>query len=304
MSFVCRRSWFLFACAVLVQAGAFAQTLPLNCCGDPPLPEGARPKISASGKRILRIAADPNNLPFSNERLEGFENKIAALLAEDLNAEIEWYWRAQRRGFFRETLKEGRCDLVMGVPAGFELGLPTKPYYRSSYVFITRKDRELKLGSLDDPALRQMKIGVQLIGDDGANPPAAHALARRGLFENLRGYSVYGDYAQPNPPAQIVEAVARGDVDTAVAWGPLAGYFAKHAAAPLQLAPITPEKDPPALRFAFSIAMATRKGDTDLKEQLDAFIARRAPEIARILDDYGVPRIPISDQPKEAHASR
>ena len=304
MSSVFRSRFSLTIATILAGQLAFAQTLPQDCCGDQPLPEQARPRISASGKRILRIASDPNNLPFSNDRLEGFENKIAALVAEDLNMEIEWYWRAQRRGFFRETLKEGRCDLVLGVPAGFEMALPTKPYYRSSYVFITRKDRELRLGSLDDPVLHNLKIGVQLVGDDGANPPAAHALARRGLFENLRGYSVYGDYAQPNPPSRIIDAVVRGEVDTAVAWGPLAGYFGKHASAPLTLTPVTPDKDPPALRFAFSIAMAVRKGDTELKDRLNEIIDRRTADIGRILEDFGVPRVAIPDPPKEAHAAR
>ncbi len=297
------RRWVSLTCVFAAQL-AFAQTVALDCCGDAPKPEGGRPKINSAGKRILRIAADPNNLPFSNDRLEGFENKIAEMVAKDLDAEIEWYWRAQRRGFFRETLKEGRCDLVMGVPAGFEMALPTKPYYRSGYVFITRKDRELKLGSLDDPALRNLKIGVQLIGDDGANPPAAHALARRGLFVNLRGYSVYGDYAEPNPPSRIIDAVARREVDTAIAWGPLAGYFSKKADVPLELAPITPEKDPPALRFAFSIAMAVRKGDAELKDRLNEILDRRAEDIARILEDFGVPRVPFPDAAKEGHAAR
>jgi ABC-type amino acid transport substrate-binding protein len=163
-----------------VIAFAFAAVLSVanaqDCCGDL---SPASPRINADGRRVLRVAADPNNLPFSNQRLEGFENKLAALVAKDLGAELEYSWRAQRRGFFREMLKEGRCDLVMGVPAGFEMGLTTKPYYRSSYVFVTRKDRDLKLASLDDSALTNLTIGVQLVGDDGANPPAAHALARR-----------------------------------------------------------------------------------------------------------------------------
>src|SRR4051794_21074318 len=131
--------------------------------------------------RILRIAADPNNLPFSNERLEGYENKIAALIGRELHAEIQYTWRAQRRGFFRETLKAGDCDLVMGVPIGIERALTTKPYYRSSYVFVQKKAEGPVFESLEDPRLRRVKIGVQLIGDDGANTPPAHALASRGI---------------------------------------------------------------------------------------------------------------------------
>src|SRR5436190_17452190 len=147
---------------------------------------------------VLRIAADPNNLPFSNERLEGFENKIANLVARELKAEVQYLWRAQRRGFFRETLKTGDCDLVLGVPVGFQQALTTVPYYRSSYAFVYRRDSGLDLKSLDDPRLRALRIGVQLVGDDGANTPPAHALAIRGLVTNIVGYTLYGDYRQAN----------------------------------------------------------------------------------------------------------
>src|SRR4051794_21309122 len=155
--------------------------------------------------RVLRIAADPNNLPFSNAKLEGFENKIAELIAHDLGAKIEYSWRAQRRGFFRETLKENKADLVLGAPADFERALTTQPYYRSSYVFVSRKDRGLNIRSFDDEALRTLRVGVQLIGDDGANPPPAHALARRGIITNVVGFMLYGDYSEENPPARIIE---------------------------------------------------------------------------------------------------
>src|SRR5436190_15911464 len=166
--------------------------------------------------RTLRVAADPNNLPFSNEHRQGFENKIAELIARELNATIQYSWRVQRRGFFRETLKENRCDLVLGVPAHFDLALTTAPYYRSSYVFVYRQDAKLNLRSLDDPALRRLKIGVQMIGNDGRNTPPAHALANRGLIDNVAGYTVYGDYAQTNSPARIVEAVANREIDVAL----------------------------------------------------------------------------------------
>jgi mxaJ protein len=176
-----------------------------------------------TGRRVLRISADPNNLPFTNRRLEGFENKIAALMARELKVDLEYIWRAQRRGFFRSALKEGECDIVLGVPAGFERALTTAPYYRSSYVFVSRRDRQIKVRSFDDSTLRVMKIGVQLIGDDGFNTPPAHALAARNMVDNLVGYTVYGDYGQENPPARIIDAVRKGDVDIGIAWGPLAG---------------------------------------------------------------------------------
>src|SRR3982751_1605283 len=243
------------ACLVsLGAATAFAQN---DCCVGM---QEAAPGVGVPLKRVLRVTADPNNLPFSNERREGFENKIAELIAKELNAELRYSWRAQRRGFFRETLKEDRADLVLGVPAHFDMALTTAPYYRSSYVFFYRKDRNLDIPSLDDPALHKLKIGVQMIGNDETNTPPAHALAHRGIVGNVVGYTLYGDYRDPNPPARIVDAVVKGEVDIAVVWGPLAGYFAKQAPVPLEVVPVSPAADP-SLPFTFSIAMGVRKGD-------------------------------------------
>lgn len=252
-------------------------------------------------QRVLRIAADPNNLPFTNDRLEGFENKLAELIARELNARVEYTWHAQRRGFFRETLKgEQPADLVLAVPARFERALTTSPYYRSSYAFVTRKDRDLHIESLDDPILKQLKVGVQLIGEDGFNTPPAHALARRGIVDNVVGYSVYGDYAQANPPARIVDAVAKGDIDVGIVWGPLAGYFAQREGVPLDVVPVTPVFDPPALPLAFDIAMGVRKGDKALRDEIEGVLRRKHGEVERILDAYGVPRVEAPDLPVSA----
>src|SRR3982751_4776739 len=139
----------------------------------------------AEEQRVLRVAADPNNLPFSNDRLEGFENKIAELIARELHCKIEYHWRAQRRGFFRETLKSGAVDLVLGVPVHFDMVLTTAPYYRSTYVFVTRRDRTLHVTSFDDSQLHKVKIGVELIGTDGFDTPPAHALAARAIVNNV-----------------------------------------------------------------------------------------------------------------------
>ena len=239
----------------------------------------------------LRVCADPNNLPFSNEHLEGFENKIAALLAREMKLEVQYTWWAQRRGFIRNTLKAGECDLVVGVPSSFELALTTSPYYRSTYVFVSRKDRRLNIRSFDDPLLRQVKIGVQLIGDDFANTPPAHALSNRQIIRNVKGYTVYGDYAQANPPARIIDAVVRGEVDVAVVWGPLAGYFARQEKVPLAVVPVSPEIDLPFLPFVYDISMGVRRGDDAFREELEEILARRQAEIRTILDEYGVPRI-------------
>jgi mxaJ protein len=240
-------------------------------------------------QRILRVAADPNNLPFSNRDSEGFENRLAELIAAELDARIEYLWWPQRRGFFRETVGAGRADVVIGVPAGFERLLTTRPYYRSTYVFLQRAGAPL-VESFDDPRLRGMKIGVQLAGDDGANPPPAHALAERGLIDNVRGYTLYGDYGAPSPPAAIVQAVADGSVDIAAAWGPMAGYFAVRASTPLQVVPV--EKcDCPRWPMTYAIAVGVRRGESDLLREIDAILERRRDDISRLLAEYQVPLV-------------
>jgi mxaJ protein len=241
-------------------------------------------------QRVLRVAADPNNLPFSNQRLEGFENKIAELVARELHARLEYEWRAQRRGFFRETLKQGDVDLVLGVPAHFDMCLTTAPYYRSSYVFVSRKDRHLDIRSFDDPQLRKLNVGVQLVGNDGRDTPPAHALAERGIIQNVRGFTLYGDYSQPNPPARIIDAVANGDVDLAIVWGPLAGYFASRSKVPLELVPAASQTEGN-LRFAFDVSLGVKRKNEQLKEELDRILSEHRDEIDRILAEYHVPRI-------------
>jgi mxaJ protein len=248
---------------------------------------------SPEPRRELRVCSDPNNLPFSNERREGFENRLAELIGSDLKATVRYTWWPQRRGFIRNTLGARTCDIVMGTTSGAERVLTTRPYYRSTYVFVFRKDRGLSIRSLDDPALRKLRIGVQLVGDDYANTPPVHALSRRGIVGNLVGFSVFGDYSQPNPPARIIDAVVADDVDLALAWGPLAGYFAKHSEVPLEVIPISPAVDPPGIQFQFDISLAVRPGDQALKQELEAVLEKRQPDVDRILAQYGVPTVPI-----------
>jgi mxaJ protein len=243
-------------------------------------------------RTALRVCCDPNNLPFSNERGEGFENRIAELVAEDLGLKLEYTWWAQRRGFIRNTLRAGKCDLVLGVPSSFELALPTRPYYRSTYVFLYRSDAPFQVRSLDDEVLRDLKIGVHLIGDDYANAPPAHALHKRGIT-NVAGYLVYGDYREPNPPSRLVEAVARREVDVAIIWGPFAGYFAPQQKVALEIVPVSPQIDLPFLPFVYDIAMGVRREDEQFKQEIDAVLERRAPEIRQILSEYGVPRLDV-----------
>jgi mxaJ protein len=250
----------------------------------------AAPALSAQLSRgVLRVCADPNNLPYSNERREGFENKLAELVAKALGARVEYTWWAQRRGYVRNTLRAGKCDVLMGVPTGFELVLVTRPYYRSTYTFVSRRASP-RVTSLDDPALRRLRVGVQMIGDDFANSPPAAALTRRGIVRNVKGFTVYGDYREPDPPSRIVRAVEHREVDVAIVWGPLAGYFAKRSTVPLRIDPVSPEIDLPYLPFVFDIAMGVRRGETAFRDQLDDVLRRRKGEIDRLLDSYGVPR--------------
>ena len=239
--------------------------------------------------RVLRVCADPNNLPFSNQQLEGFENKIATLVAERLDARIEYVWWAQRRGFIRNTLRAGLCDAVMGLPSRMEMAATTEPYYRSSYVFVTRQGTH-QPGSFDDPFLKTATVGVHIIGDDFSNSPPAHALSNRGLIDNVRGYSVYGNYKSPNPPAELIHAVERGDIDVAIAWGPLAGYFAHASKVPLQLARVVPDQEPP-YPFVFDMSMGVARSNTALKDELNQVIAHNKPAIDAILREYAVPVI-------------
>lgn len=270
--------------ADLLKSFAVAALL-LRCTAGAPAAEPPR-----ESQRVLRVCADPNNLPFTNERLEGFENRIAELIARDLGARVEYTWWPQRRGFIRSTLRSGICDVVLGVPTSFELAQPTRAYYRSTYVFVTRKDSGVRIASFDDPELRTLRVGVHLVGDDGWNTPPAHALAKRGIIDNVRGYTLYGDYSEASPPARLIDAVVRKDVDVAIVWGPLAGYHAKQQPAPLEIVPVSPQIDLPFLPFVFDIAAGVRRGDDALREEIDLVLESRSSEIAAILDAYNVPR--------------
>jgi mxaJ protein len=244
-----------------------------------------------AASNVFRVCADPNNLPFSNRDGAGFENKLAELIAGKLGKQVSYTWWAQRRGFIRNTLKAGDCDVIMGVPADLDMVETTRPYYRSTYVFVSRADRDYELSSLKDPRLRDLSIGVQLIGDDGVNTPPAHALSEQGIVRNVVGYTVYGDYRQPNPPARIVEAVEDGTIDVAAVWGPLAGYFARRAAIPLTVTPISDPDDFQPLLFQYDIAIGVRKGDDALKAQIDSVLQQHHAEIVQLLEAFGVPLV-------------
>jgi len=257
----------------------------------------ARPAASTArgALPVLKVCADPDNLPFSNGRGEGFENRIAELVARDLHETVQYRWMPQRRGFIR-TLKAGECDLVIGVPSGYDMVLATTPYYRSTYVFVSAKRRNLGLHSFDDPILRSLKIGIHASAEDGFNQPPAHALARRGIVGNIVGFKMMDVETVRNPQGRVIDAVASGNIDVAIVWGPFGGYFAKRQRVPLEVTPVSPAIDPPSLPFAFDISMGVRKGEVDFKKQLESILERRRSQIRKILDDYGVPIVNAIDQ--------
>lgn len=241
-------------------------------------------------KSTLRVCADPNNLPYSNVRGEGFENAVAEVLARDLGRTVSYYWQPQRRAFLRTTLDARACDVVMSIPTRLERVRATRPYYRSSYVFVTRRDRRLDLRTFDDPRLRDLRIGIQVTGDDYANPPAAQALASRNLVDRIRGFPVYGDYSRPSPQRTIVDAVASGDVDVAVVWGPLAGYFGPREPVPIAIHAIAhnDRRDQP---LAFDMSVGVRRDDVALQRALDRALTRRSGQVRTILRRFGVPLV-------------
>ena len=240
-------------------------------------------------EKTLRVCADADNLPFSNEKLEGFDNRIASLIAQDLGDTVQYTWWPARRGFVRNTLRSKLCDVLIGVPKGYDPVAATSPYYRSTYYIVSRADRHLNITSLDDPKLKDLKIGVQLIGENYTNTPPAHALTARGMVKNVTGFSSF--FGDEHHPGESVQAVAKGDIDVAIVWGPLAGFFAKQSGVPMTLVPL-PDADSPELPFAFDITIGVRRADKELKAKLDDILTRRRSDIEQILKEYGVPTLP------------
>jgi len=244
-----------------------------------------------TGAKAFRVCADPENMPASNQKQEGFENKIAQLIATELGEPLRYVWWGQRRGFIRNTmnatLEEGRCDVVIAVPKEYDLVRTTKPYFRSTYVFVYPRDKGPQIKTLDDPALKRVKIGVHLLGDDYTNPPPVHELSKRGVVGNLIGFSTF--YSADNPPSTIIDAVASGKVDVAIVWGPAAGMFVKASKVPLVMVPVPSATGD--LPFEFDMSMGVRKGNDALYATLESVLEKKHAEILKILQDYNVPMV-------------
>jgi len=272
------------------RSSLLAAFLLLGALTSPVDAQGLRPNIAKPG--VIRVCADPDNMPLSNQKGEGFEQKIAELIAKEWNAKIEYAWWPVRRGFFARALNGRYCDIAIQAPALFDMAGVTKPYFRSGYVFVTRKDSGLDLKSLADPRLKKLKIGVNLLNSDAENTPPAMALSRYGVVGNLVGYSTF--YTDTERPEDIVNDVAKKKTDVAIVWGPLAGYFAKLSPVPLSLQPLAERDSLSDYPFRFNIGMGTRRRDRGLRDSLQAVLDRRGPEIQAILKQYGIPLFPIT----------
>ena len=239
---------------------------------------------------VFRACADPRNLPFSNEAGEGFENKIAELFAHKLGKTVAYTFYPDATGFIRNTLNAHRCDVVLGIAQGDDIVQPTSPYYRTSYVAAYREDGPLKgLESLSDPRLKTAKIGVV------AGTPPASLLAADGLLGQIKSYALVVDTRVDSPTHEMMDDLDRGEIDIALLWGPIAGYYAIKAKTPTAVVPLLKEHGGP--HMAYRIVMGVRHSDQNWKRDLNKLISENQGEIPTILRSYGVPLLDENDQP-------
>jgi mxaJ protein len=260
-----------------------------------------RPGLREGG--VIRVCADPDNLPASNQKGEGYENKIAELLAQSWGDKLEYAWWPVRRGFFSRALNGRYCDIAITAPAGLDMAGVTKAYFKSSYVMVYRKDSGLALRSLSDTTFRRLKIGVHLLNSDAENTPPAMAMSQFGSVGNLIGFSTFFSEGGERPE-DIFQAVVDKKIDVAIVWGPMAGYFVRKMNAPLVVQPVQ-EDSVDGIPFAFSMGMATRKRDRGLQDSLQQFLEQHGPAIHGILEDFGIPTLPLdAPGPTQTGASR
>ncbi len=236
-------------------------------------------------RAALRVCADPAALPFSNQDGRGFENQIAELFAKDLGVEIKYIWFPSTIGFFRRTLNARHCDIVIGAATGIETAQSTIPYYRSTYVLVTRQEDLIQTTTLDDPSLHAKRIGVQ------TSTPPADILARAGMLENMHSYNLMVDSRHTSVGQQLIDDLVAKRIDAAVIWGPIGAYFANRADARLVVTPLTSGRGNEAL--AFDVGMAVRFGEPAWRARIDRFIRERHREIIGILAVYKIPLLPI-----------
>ena len=265
------------------------------------LAAGAAAQQDAAPRKAFRVCQDPNNLPFSNLKGEGIENKIAELFAKDLSLPVEYFSFPQRLAFIRNTLRfklpgeDYRCDIVMGVPQGFDQVSVTKPYYRSTYALVYAKGKALdgvasgeEFLKLDPAKLQSLKIGIY------DKSPASAWLDKHKLIDQGVPYQILNADPQQYPGEIVERDLAAGKLDAAIVWGPIAGYFAKQVKTPELV--VVPLRSEPGVKFDFQMAMGVRYGEREWKQQIESLIDKRRPEITAILRDFNVPLLDLEPQ--------
>ena len=232
-------------------------------------------------RSALKVCADPNNLPFSDQKKEGFENRIAEAMGNALGLKVEYTWFPQIIGFVRNTLQVHRCDLVMGTVAGDDIMQTTNPYYFTTYVMLYRSDKGFAFEGVQDPRLASLRLGVV-----SATPPS-DLLVRYDLMAHAKPYALTVDTRAESPTRQMVRDITDGTIDVGFLWGPIAGYYRKHDQLPLTLVPLKEEPGVP--RMKYHIAMGVRGNEPEWRRRVNALILKQQPEITAILRDYGVP---------------
>jgi quinoprotein dehydrogenase-associated probable ABC transporter substrate-binding protein len=252
--------------------------------------DGTGLSIELVDPKVLRVCADPRNLPFSNEKGEGFENKLAELFAEKLNKKLDYMYFPQATGFVRVTLGSHRCDVIMGFPQGDDLVQGTNPYYRTAYALIAKQGSGLDdVATLEDERLKGKHIGIV------AGTPPATNMAAAGLMVNAKPYPLMIDTRVDSSAEAMINDLTSGAIDAGVLWGPMAGFYAKKATTPLHVTPLVKETVGP--RLVYRIGMGVRAADQNWKRQLNRLIQENQPTINKILLDFGVPLLDENDQP-------
>jgi len=252
--------------------------------------EGLDLSIELVDPKVLRVCADPRNLPFSNEKGEGFENKLAELLAAKLQKKIDYMYFPQATGFVRMTLGAHRCDVIMGFPQGDDLVQGTNPYYRTAYALISKPGSGFEeITTLKDARLKGKHIGIV------AGTPPATNMAVNGLMANAKPYPLMIDTRVDSSAEAMINDLNKGEIDAAILWGPMAGFYAKKSSPPLHVTPLVQEKSGPQL--VYRIGMGVRRADQNWKRLLNRLIQENQGEINRILLDYGVPLLDENNQP-------
>jgi quinoprotein dehydrogenase-associated probable ABC transporter substrate-binding protein len=255
--------------------------------------DGTDLSIELVDPKALRVCADPRNLPFSNEKGEGLENKLAELLAEKLQKKLDYMYFPQATGFVRMTLAAHRCDVIMGFPQGDDLVQGTNPYYRTAYALIAKQGSGLDdVATLEDERLQGKHIGIV------AGTPPATNMAANGLMMNAKPYPLMIDTRFDSSAEAMIRDLTSGEIDAGILWGPMAGFYAKKANPPLHVTPLVKETTGP--RLVYRIGMGVRPADQNWKRQLNRLIQENQPAINKILLDFGVPLLDENDRPIRA----